>query len=179
MHQMAVLTSRETLTSRRNGPAGILSWCSTVGNAKSCPWRRTIPCNSTHHQLTDWKVALQKRTWGSQWTGWMWASNAPSWQMTPTVSWAAQGRTPPTGQGKWSLPSQTWWNICSTRPSPRLPSTSEMNVLESPAKGYTDDERTEAPDVWEEAERDRTVQPGEEEAQGRILLSICMNTWEG
>lgn len=41
MHQMAVLTSRETLTSRRNGPAGILKFNS--GKCKVLPLEKNNP----------------------------------------------------------------------------------------------------------------------------------------
>lgn len=41
MHQMAALTSRETLTSRRNGPAGILKF--NCGKCKVLPLEKDNP----------------------------------------------------------------------------------------------------------------------------------------
>lgn len=62
----------------------------------------------------------RKRPWGSWWTPrWTWASNVPSQQQKPTMSWSELANVLPGGPRKWLFPSicHLWdhiWGIVSS-----------------------------------------------------------------
>jgi len=139
IHQVGVLSSRETWTGWRNGLTGT-SQSSAKGNVKSCTWRGvtpgTIPPQANQLESgwaeKDLVVLLDQ---------------LPVHQRRPKASWAALGRASAAGCGRWSFcPTQHWWDTPAELGS--VPVHEKCgHTGASPVKGHKDGEETGASDI--------------------------------
>jgi len=75
-------------------------------SARCCTWVEAIPDMRTDWEENSLTAALQRRTWGSQWTkSWTWASSVLLQPRRPAEPWAASDEGWPAGQGRWLSPS--------------------------------------------------------------------------
>lgn len=123
-----------------------------------------MPCPST-----DWKEALQRSTWGFQWTAsWTWASSVTLWQKK-----SPKKCCPQVEGGDPSPLTQPWQNhiwssgICSTRET--------WGYCRVSWKAIGTIKRLEHL-IWGKADSSGTVQHREEKTWGQIS-SIHTNIW--
>ena len=138
-----------------------------------------------HTMLQGWgrmagKLPGRKGPWGGWLTaGWTWASSVPRWPRRLTTSWLVSGIVWPAGVGRWLCPCIRY---CEATPgvlcSVLGPSLQERHwgAGACPKKVSRAGKGSREQILWGEAEGTGIVRCGEEEAEGRVLLSKA--TWK-